>query len=140
MTALAPQATDTATLTAAIEALRSIASGQPSPPIQRVAVVAAGSGIEAVAALAASNAALIDQVILISPPSDGPWTAEFPKLFVAGSGSPEAAAARAAEASAAGQWNALLLVAGSGSGQALFEGATGRELVPAVVQRLDERR
>jgi len=140
MTALAPQATDASTLTAAIGALRSTAPGQASPVIERVAVVAAGSGIVAVAMLAASNAALIDQVILVSVGSDAPWAAEFPKLFIAGKASPQAAAARTAEGSAAGQWNALLLVDGSGSGQALFEGGVGNELVTAVVRRLDERR
>jgi hypothetical protein len=140
MTALAPQATDASTLTAAIGALRSTPSGQSSPVIVRVAVVAAGSGIAAVAMLAASNGSLIDQVILVSPTSDASWAAEFPKLFVAGKSSPQAPAARSAEASAAGQWNALLLVDGSGSGQALFEGGAGNDLVIAVVRRLDERR
>jgi hypothetical protein len=140
MTALAPQTTDVAALTAAIEALRSTPSAQSSATIERVAVIAAGTGIDAVAALAASNAALVDQVVLVSPTSDARWTAEFPKLFVAGSASGEAAAARSAEGSAAGAWNALLLVDGSGAGQALFEGTAGAELVSAVVRRLDERR
>jgi ABC-type Fe3+ transport system substrate-binding protein len=140
MTAVAPQTTDVAALTAAMGALRSTASDQSSATIERVAVIAAGTGIDAVAALAASNAALIDQVILVSPTSDARWTAEFPKLFVAGSASGEAAAARSAEASAAGAWNALLLVDGSGAGQALLEGTAGAELVSAVVRRLDERR
>jgi hypothetical protein len=140
MTALAPQATDAAALTAAIAALRSAPPGQSSPVIERVAIVAAGGGIEAVAMLAASNASLIDQVILVSPASDAPWTAEFPKYFIAGKDSPQAAAASSTNLSAAGQWNALLLVDGSGSGQALFEGRAGNDLVIAVVRRLDERR
>ncbi len=140
MTVLAPQATNSKALRTAIQALRSARQDQPSPAIERVAVIAAGDAIGAVFALAASDPTVIDQVILVSPESDARWTAEFPKLFVAATDSAQAPVARRAEGSATGQWNALLIVEGGGMGQALFEGAAGGELVTAVVRRLDERR
>jgi 3-oxoacyl-[acyl-carrier-protein] synthase III len=140
MTVLAPHATTPEALRTAIQALRSSRQDQPSPAIERVAVIAAGDAIGAVLALAESDPTVIDQVILVSPESDARWTAEFPKLFVAASDSAQAPVARRAEGSAAGQWNALLIVDGGETGQVLFDGAAGAELISAVVRRLDERR
>jgi hypothetical protein len=136
MTVLAPDRTDAASLRAAIEWLRS-ARGTA-----RVAVLAAGATSESVVTLAASDASLIDQALLVSPATEVAWPWEFPTLFAAGRDAPDAAIAQRISAGATGQWNELLLVPSGHSGQALFiSGDQGaRELMTEVLRRLDERR
>ncbi len=133
MTVLAPNATGTDALRAAISWLHD--DGAP-----RVAVLAVGDAGRSVAALGATDPGLIDQAILVSPPAGLDWTAEFPKLFAASEGEDAAGAAREAAAQAGGAWNALDLVSGSASGAALFSSAAASELMTAILRRLDERR
>ena len=113
---------------------------QTTRSVPRVAVLAERDAAGSVAALGQSDSKLIDQAIVISPPAGLDWRAEFPKLFAASSGEAAAGAAREATDQAAGTWNVLLLVAGSDSGQAIFGGSAGGELLSAVLRRLDERR
>jgi hypothetical protein len=136
MTVLAPEQTDPGTLAAAIAWLRS------SRGTARVAVLAAGSTSGSVASLAASDAAAIDQALLISPSAGGTWPWAFPTLFAAGQDAPDAGIAQRMSSTATGQWNELLLVRSGRSGQSLFTegGASATELMTEVQRRLDERR
>jgi hypothetical protein len=133
MTVLAPEAASTDDLRAAITWLH----GRDVP---RVAVLAVGAAGSAVADLGATDPALIDQAIVVSPPAGLDWTAAFPKLFAASEGEAAAAAAREAAAQAGGTWNALDVVSGSASGSAIFTSAAGSDLMTAILRRLDERR
>ena len=133
MTVLAPDATGTNALRAAIGWLR----GHGTP---RVAVMAVGPAGATVAELGASDPALIDQAILLSPPAGLDWTAAFPKLFAASDGEAAAGAAREAAAQAGGAWNALDTVSGSATGLAIFASPAGSALMTAILRRLDERR
>ena len=134
MTVLAPEATGPDALRTTISWLHDDLG------LARVAVLAVSDAAGSVASLAASDARLIDQAILISPPAGLDWTAPFPKLFAASSGEPAAAAAREAEAQAAGTWNVLDLVDGSASGTAIFSSVGGSALMSEVLRRLDDRR
>lgn len=133
MTVLAPDATSTDALQAAITWLH----GRDVP---RVAVLAVGEAGTSVADLGATDPALIDQAIVVSPPAGLDWTAAFPKLFAASDGEAAAVAAREAAAQAGGTWNALDVVSGSASGSAIFTSAAGSDLMTAILRRLDERR
>jgi hypothetical protein len=133
MTVLAPDATGTDALRAAITWLH-------GRGVARAAVLAVGSAGTAVAELGAGDPRLIDQAIVVSPPASLDWTAAFPKLFAASEGEPAASAARDAAAQAGGTWNALDLVSGSASGQAIFASPAASDLMTAILRRLDERR
>ncbi len=137
MTALAPDGTDAAAVRAAIGYLRD------ERGLERVALVAAGSGGAAALVVGRESPDLVDQLILISVRGDAATVAElgdFPKLFAASSGEAAAAAAEAMTGAAPGLWNALFLAPGSASGHAIFDSDGGDELLDAVLRRLDERR
>jgi hypothetical protein len=134
MTAVALETVGADALRAAIEWIRT------DRKVPRVAVLAAADAARPLAELAGRAPTLIDQAIVISPPSGLDWSAEFPKLFAASADEPAAGSARAATEQAAGTWNVLLTVPGSASGQAIFASPAGNRLLTAVLRRLDERR
>ncbi|MEO6060020.1 MAG: alpha/beta hydrolase [Candidatus Limnocylindria bacterium] len=137
MTALAPDRSDAAAVRAAIRYLRD------ERGLERVALVAAGSGGAAALVVGRESPELVDQLILISVPGDASSVAglgEFPKLFAASSGEAAATAAEAMTGAAPGLWNAVFLAPGSASGQAIFDSDGGDELLDAILRRLDERR
>jgi hypothetical protein len=136
MTVVAPEGTDAVSLRAAITWLQS------SRGIARVAVLAAGTTSDSVSTLAASDATLIDQAILISPAAESAWPWDFPTMFAAGQDAPDAGIAERMAGAAPGQWNELLLVPSGSSGQTLLvQGASGAsELMTEILRRLDERR
>ena len=136
MTALAPDGSDAAAVRAAIMYLRD------ERGLSRVALVAAGSGGVAALAVGRESPDLVDQLILISVPGDASSVAElgeFPKLFAASEGEAAATVAEAMTGAAPGLWNALFLVPGSASGQAIFDSDGGDALLDAILRRLDER-
>jgi hypothetical protein len=108
--------------------------------VPRVAVLTAGDAARAVAQLEGSEPELIDQAIVLSPPSGLDWSAEFPKLFAASEGEAAASAAQEATDQAAGTWNVLFTVPGSATGQAILATSQGPEVLNAILRRLDERR
>jgi len=111
--------------------------------IERVAFIASlRSGAETIVALARGGGDT-DQLILISADlSDEELAAlgEPPKLFVAAEDDITASAAVHMTETAAGTWNALLLVPGAHSGLAILDAEGGPALVEGVVARLEERR
>jgi hypothetical protein len=133
MTVLAPEVTGT-------EALRAAITWLEGRGVARVAVLAVGDAGRSVAQLGATDPALVDQAILVSPPAGLDWTAQFPKLFAASEGESAAGAAREAAAQAGGAWNVLDLVSGSASGSAIFASPVASDLMSAILRRLDERR
>ncbi len=133
MTVVAPQTTGA-------DALRGVIAWLRARSVPRVAVVAVGDAGRSVAELGATDPALIDQAILVSPPAGLDWTAQFPKLFAASEGEKAAGAAREAAAQAGGAWNVLDVVSGSASGSAIFASAAASDLMSAILRRLDERR
>jgi pimeloyl-ACP methyl ester carboxylesterase len=140
MTALATDRTEAAAVRAAIRYLRD------ERGLERIALVAAGSGGVAALAVGRESPELVDQLILISVPGDASSVAElgelgeFPKLFAASEGEAAATAAEAMTGAAPGLWNALFLAPGSASGLAIFSSDGGDEMLAAVLRRLDERR
>lgn len=133
MTVLAPEAARAEAVQAAVEALR--AGG-----VARVAILGAGDGSGPAVSFAREHPDLVDQLIVISASGDATGLADFPKLFVASRGEAAAADAERMAGEASGAWNALFLADGDASGQALFDGSNGDEVLSAVVRRLEERR
>ncbi len=107
---------------------------------ERVAVLAAGAADAAAFAVGASNPELVDQMICVSCAGDPAALGEFPKLFAAGKESASAADTTRLTSESRGEWNAELLVPGKDAGVALFRGASGGELLAAVIRRFEERR
>ena len=137
MTALATDGSSAAAVRAAINYLRD------ERGLERVALVAAGSGGVAALAVSRESPELVDQLILISVAGDASSVAElgeFPKLFAASEGEAAAGDAEAMAGAAPGLWNALFLAPGSASGQAIFDSDGGDALLDAILRRLDERR
>jgi len=134
MTVLAVEVGETGAIVAAIGHLRDEFG------LERVAVLAAGSGSEAALAVGRDEPELIDQLILISATSqDVTDLGPFPKLFVASEG--EAAAQIDAMAEQApGDWNDVYLATGAASGRAIFDGERGAATLEVVLRRLAERR
>jgi hypothetical protein len=110
--------------------------------VERVAVLAAGSGTVPAIELGATHPELVDQLILLSADGDVRRLGVFPKLFVASEGEDAAADAARMADDAPGDWNALYLAPGDASGQAILddggEGAAGA--MEAILVRLEERR
>ena len=135
MTVLAVEASGTDAIVAAIGHLRDEVG------LERVAVLAAGSGSEATLAVGRKRPELVDQLILISAASqDVTELGLFPKLFVASEG--EAAAAQIDDMAerAPGDWNDVYLAPGAATGRQIFEGEGSAATLQAVLQRLAERR
>lgn len=111
---------------------------------ERVAFVASGQRGPGLVVVYVNAAGALDQLIAISADMSDLDLADLgepPKLFTAAEG--DATAAAAAERMtdhAAGDWNALLLVAGTAHGQAILDSEGGPALVEAIVARLEERR
>ena len=134
MTVVALDAGSTAShLLGAIEALQDAG-------IERVAVLAAGSGSVSAMELGATRPGLIDQLILLSARGNVSRLGEFPKLFVASEGEEAAAEARRMADTAPGDWNALYLATGDASGQAILDGAGAEGAMETILLRLEERR
>lgn len=108
--------------------------------IERVAVLAAGSGTVPAMELGATWPQLVDQLILLSAEGDVSRLGDYPKLFVASEGEPAAAEAERMADEAPGDWNALYLATGDASGQAILEGEGAEGSMEAIVIRLEERR
>jgi pimeloyl-ACP methyl ester carboxylesterase len=135
MTVLAVQVSEAGAIVAAIGHLRDEVG------LERVAVLAAGSGSEATLAVGREQPELVDQLILISAASqDVTKLGPFPKLFVASEGEPAAAQIDRMAEQAPGDWNDVYLADGAASGQAIFDGEGGAATLEAVLQRLAERR
>jgi pimeloyl-ACP methyl ester carboxylesterase len=133
MTVVAVEGPDAAVAEAAIRQLQ--ADG-----IERVAVMAAGSGGNAAFALGVERPELVDQLITLSARGDVSRLGVFPKLFVASEDEGTAAEAVRMSEDAPGDWNAVFLARGDATGQAILEGENGAEALDAIVQRLEERR
>jgi len=133
MTVVALGAADAAVAAQAIEALR--AGG-----IERVAVLAAGEGAAAAFELGVDSPELVDQLILLSGTGDASGLGVFPKLFVASEGEAAADDAERMVDEAPGDWNAIYLAEGDGSGREILTGDGAEEAMEAIIQRLDERR
>jgi pimeloyl-ACP methyl ester carboxylesterase len=135
MTVLAVDEPVAGSVVAGIEHLR--ASG-----VERVAVVGAGGGAGAEAAMEVGRERpeLVDQLIVLSAMGSPDGLGVFPKLFVASEGEPAAEDARRLAEEAPGDWNALYLARGEASGQALLEGEEAAETLDAILRRLEERR
>lgn len=133
MRALVAAAASEPALRAGIEALR--AGG-----VERVAVMAAGSGVEAAFALGASEPGIIDQLIVVSGSGDVAELGEFPKLFVASEDEALAAEAARMADEAPGAWNAALLVPHPGTGVEILRDPVSGALADGIVRRLEERR
>ena len=108
--------------------------------IERVAVLAAGSGSVQAMEIGATWPGLVDQLILLSARGNVSRLGEFPKLFVASEGEGAAAEARRMADVAPGDWNALYLATGDASGQAILDGAGAEGAMEAILVRLEERR
>ena len=135
MTVLAVEISETGAIVSAIGHLRDEVG------LERVALLAAGSGSEAALAVGREQPELVDRLILISGTSqDVGELGPFPKLFVASEG--EAAAAEIDDMAdrAPGEWNDVYLAPGAASGRAIFDGEGGSAMLEAVLQRLGERR
>jgi hypothetical protein len=129
---------------ASAERLAAAATSLTDGGIERVAYVASGALGGALVAALAESGGTVDQLVLVS----GDLTAsqlealgEAPKLFVA-SESAEVTASRAEQMTrdAAGIWNELLVVPGSGEGAQILAGDGADELISGVLDRLEERR
>jgi pimeloyl-ACP methyl ester carboxylesterase len=135
MTVLAVEVSETGTIVAAIRHLRDDVA------LERVAVLAAGSGSTAALATGRDQPELVDQLIVISATSqDVAGLGPFPKLFVASEGEAAAAQIDAMAEQAPGDWNDVYLAPGAASGQGIFDGEGGAATLEAVLQRLAERR
>jgi pimeloyl-ACP methyl ester carboxylesterase len=135
MTVLAVEVGETGAIMAAIGHLRDEVG------LERVAVLAAGSGSEAALAVGRDEPELIDQLILISAASqDVTDVGPFPKLFVASEGEAAAAQIEAMAERAPGDWNDVYLAPGAASGRPIFDGKGGAATLEAVLRRLAERR
>ena len=132
MTVVAVEETGSDVVASAITALHDTG-------VERVALLAAGSGTEVAIALGQSQPDLVDQLILLSASADVRSLGVFPKLFVASEGDRSADARRMAD-DAPGDWNALYLAPGDASGQELFSGEGSEATLDAILQRLEERR
>jgi hypothetical protein len=108
--------------------------------IERVAVLAAGSGTVPAMELGATWPHLVDQLILLSARGNISTLGDFPKLFVASEDEGAAAEARRMADEAPGDWNALYLAPGDASGQAILEGEGADGAMEAILVRLEERR
>lgn len=108
--------------------------------IERVAVLAAGSGAVPAMELGATWPELIDQLILLSARGNVSRLGDFPKLFVASEDDGAAAEASRMAEEAPGDWNALYLATGDASGQAILEGEGADGAMEAILVRLEERR
>jgi pimeloyl-ACP methyl ester carboxylesterase len=109
--------------------------------LERVAVLAAGTGSQAALAVGREQPELVDQLIVISAAGEdvtdlGP----FPKLFVASADEAAAAELERMAEQAPGDWNDVYLAPGMASGRAILEGEAGAATLEAVLQRLGERR
>lgn len=111
---------------------------------ERVAFVVSGERGPALLVLYANGNGSIDQLITVSgdlSERDLADLGEPPKLFTAAEEDANAAvAAERMTDEAAGDWNALLLVAGDARGQAILDSEGGPDLVSGIVARLEERR
>jgi pimeloyl-ACP methyl ester carboxylesterase len=135
MTVLAVEVGDTGAIATAMGYLREEVG------LERVAVLAAGSGSEAALAVGREQPDLVDQLILISPTSqDVAQLGPFPKLFVASEGEAAAGTVTGMAEQAPGDWNDVYLAPGAASGLAIFDGEGGADTLEAVLQRLAERR
>lgn len=135
MTVLAVEASAADAIVAAIGQLRDEVG------LERVAVLATGSGSEASIVVGRERPELVDQLILISPTNeDVAELGPFPKLFVASEGEVAAAAIDEMAERAPGDWNDVYLAPGAASGLAIFDGEGGAATLEAVLQRLGERR
>jgi hypothetical protein len=132
MTVVAVESVATDAVAGAITALRDAG-------VERVALLAAGSGTDVAIVLGESQPDLVDQLILLSASADVRSLGVFPKLFVASEGDRSADARRMAD-EAPGDWNALYLAPGEASGQDLFSGEGSDATLDAILQRLEERR
>jgi pimeloyl-ACP methyl ester carboxylesterase len=108
--------------------------------VERVAVLAAGSGSAPALELGATHPDLVDQLILLSAAGGVGELGVFPKLFVASEDGEAATAAERMADEAPGDWNALYLAAGGDEGQAILEGEGADGAMAAIVARLEERR
>jgi pimeloyl-ACP methyl ester carboxylesterase len=108
--------------------------------IERVAVLAAGSGSAPALELGATHPELVDQLILLSAAGGVGELGVFPKLFVASQDGEAATVAERMADEAPGDWNALYLASGDAEGQAILEGEGADEAMEAIVARLEERR
>jgi len=134
-TVLAVEVSETGAIVAAIGHLRDEVG------LERVALIAAGSGSEAALAVGRDEPELVDQLIVISATSqDVAELGPFPKLFVASKGEAAAAQIDAMAEQAQGDWNDVYLAVGAASGQAIFDGEGGAATLEVVLQRLAERR
>jgi pimeloyl-ACP methyl ester carboxylesterase len=134
-TVLAVEVSETGAIVAAIGHLRDEVG------LERVALIAAGSGSEAALAVGRDEPELVDQLIVISATSqDVAELGPFPKLFVASEGEAAAAQIDAMAEQAQGDWNDVYLADGAASGQAIFDGEGGAATLEVVLQRLAERR
>jgi pimeloyl-ACP methyl ester carboxylesterase len=105
--------------------------------IERVAVMAVGSGSDAAFELGASRPELVDQLITLSAQGDVSRLGVFPKLFVASEAGGAADAAERMAAEAPGDWNVVYVAPGDAAGMAILD---DRAAVEVIVQRLEERR
>jgi pimeloyl-ACP methyl ester carboxylesterase len=109
--------------------------------VERVAVLAAGAGSAAALEVGREHPELVDQLIVISAAGEEVTDlGVFPKLFVASKDEESAAAAERMAEEAPGDWNDVYLAPGSASGQAIFDGEGGADMLEALQQRLAERR
>jgi hypothetical protein len=122
------------------DAITQAISGLRDAGVERVALLAAGDGTVAAMTVGRVTPDLVDQLVLVSATGDATGLGVFPKLFVASTEEPAAADAERMAGEAPGDWNALYLAIGGGSGQAIFSGASGADVLDAVLQRLAERR
>jgi pimeloyl-ACP methyl ester carboxylesterase len=109
--------------------------------LERVALLAAGSGAQAAMSVGREKPELVDQLIVISAvAADVAGLGPFPKLFVASADEAAAADAERMADDSPGDWNDVYLAPGAASGQAIFAGEGGAATLEAVLQRLKERR
>jgi pimeloyl-ACP methyl ester carboxylesterase len=135
MTVLAVEVGEPGAIEAAIRHLREEVG------LERVAVLAAGTGSQAAMAVGRERPELVDQLIVMSARGeDVTQLGLFPKLFVASADEAAAVDVEAMAERAPGDWNDVYLAPGAASGQAIFDGDGGAATLEAVLQRLGERR
>ncbi len=108
--------------------------------VERVAVLAAGSGSVPAMELGATWPQLVDQLILLSARGNVSRLGDFPKLFVASEDEGAAAEAVRMADEAPGDWNSLYLAEGDASGQEILEGPGAEGALEAILVHLEERR
>ena len=133
MTVVAIDGPDAASAEAAIRELQ--AGG-----IERVAVMAAGSGSTAAFGLGAAQPELVDQLITLSARGNVSQLGVFPKLFVASEGEGAAEEAERMTEAAPGDWNEVFLAPGGATGLGILQSDSGAATLDVIVQRLEERR